>query len=83
MTLAQTSPVKRETSVIFRRRALIVEITAHAAIIRAKGTRDRVVVPWEAALDLGYKLAHAKRGRKSDEGTNQHRRSWMAGPVLV
>ena len=56
MTLALLSPVKRETSVSVRRRALIVELTAHAAIIRLKGTRDRITVPWNAIIDLGYKL---------------------------
>ena len=56
MTLAITSPVKRETSTLYRRRALIVELTAHSAIVREKGRRDRVIVPWEAVYDLGMKL---------------------------
>lgn len=56
MTLAIKSPVKRETSTLYRRRALLVELTAHAAIIREKGRRDRVTVPWDAIYDLGLKL---------------------------
>ena len=65
MTLALTSPVKRETSTLSRRRPLIVELTAHAAIIREKGRRDRVTVPWDAVLDLGYKLrARQERAEK-------------------
>lgn len=65
MTLAINSPVRRETSITSRRRPLIVELTAHAAIIRLKGTRDRVTVPWEAALSLGYKLrARAEAAEK-------------------
>ena len=56
MTLAIKSPVRRETSTLYRRRALIVELTAHAAIIREKGRRDRVTVPWDAVYDLGLKL---------------------------
>lgn len=56
MTLAINSPVRRETSTLVRRRALIVELTAHAAIIREKGRRDRVTVPWDAVYDLGLKL---------------------------
>lgn len=65
MTLAINSPVRRETSITSRRRPLIVELTAHAAIIREKGRRDKVVVPWDAALALGYKLrARAKAAEK-------------------
>lgn len=72
MTLAILSPVRRETSVLMRRRPLIVELTAHAAIIREKGRRDRVTVPWDAAYQMGLKLRarermaekRAKRGRR-------------------
>lgn len=72
MTLAIQSPVRRETSTLYRRRALIVELTAHAAIIREKGRRARVTVPWDACYDLGMKLLAreakaeklARRGRR-------------------
>ena len=56
VTHALTSPVKRETAVSYRRRALIVELTAHAAVIREKGRRDRVVCPWDAIYQMGMKL---------------------------
>lgn len=65
MTLAIQSPVRRETSVSYRRRMLIVELTAHAAVIREKGRRDRVMVPWDAVYDLGMKLrARAAKAEK-------------------
>jgi hypothetical protein len=69
MTHAQTSPVKRETSASYRRRALIVEVTAHAAVIREKGRRDRVVCPWDAIYQMGMKLraretTARKKGKK-------------------
>lgn len=56
MTLAIQSPVRRETSTLYRRRALIVELTAHAAIVREKGRHDRVTVPWDAVYEIGLKL---------------------------
>lgn len=73
MTLAIQSPVRRETSTLVRRRPLIVELTAHAAIIREKGRRDRITVPWDVAYEIGLKLRarelmaarnNAKRGRR-------------------
>ena len=67
--MAVLSPVRRETSTIYRRRSLIVELTAHAAIIREKGRRDRVTVPWDAAYELGLKLrARAARAEKRKRG---------------
>lgn len=60
MTLAIKSPVRRETATVYRRRALMVELTAHAAIIREKGRRDRVTVPWDAVYECGLKLRARK-----------------------
>jgi len=65
MTLALKSPVRRETSTLYRRRALVVELTAHAAIIREKGRRDRVTVPWDSVYECGLKLrAKVERAAK-------------------
>jgi hypothetical protein len=61
MTLAIKSPVRRETSTTYRRRALIVDLTAYAAVVREKGRRDRVTVPWDAVYDLGLKLLARER----------------------
>lgn len=73
MTLAIKSPVCRETSTVVRRRALIVELTAHSAIIREKGRRDRVTVPWDAVYDLGMKLrAREKRAERLARRTDAH-----------
>jgi hypothetical protein len=68
MTHAADSPVKRETSALVRRRALIVDVQPHAAVMREKGRRDRVEVPWDAIYDLGLKLrARAARAEKLAE----------------
>lgn len=56
MTLAIKSPVKRETSTLYRRRALLVEVTAYSAVIREKGRRDAVTVPWDVVYEVGMKL---------------------------
>ena len=70
MTLAIKSPVFRETSTVVRRRALIVELTAHSAIIREKVRRDRVTVPWDAVYDLGMKLR--AREKRADKARHAH-----------
>lgn len=63
MTLAIHSPVRRETSTLVKRRPLIVELTAHAAVIREKGRRDKVVCPWDACYEMGLKL-RARQARE-------------------
>jgi hypothetical protein len=50
------STITRETSIHYRQLPLCVEVTAHAAIVRQKGQRDRVIVPWDAIFELGLKL---------------------------
>jgi hypothetical protein len=68
MTHAADSPVKRETSAHVRRRALIVEVQQHCAVMREKGRRDRVAVPWDAIYDLGLKLrARAAAAEKREQ----------------
>ena len=48
--------VVRETATLYRRRFLIAELTQHALILRQKGRRDRVICPFDACIELGYKL---------------------------
>ena len=60
-TLQPGQRVIRETAAMYpprghRRRFLIAELTQHALILREKGRRDRVIVPFEVAMDVGYKL---------------------------
>lgn len=49
-------PTVRLSSAVYRGREIVVELAPHSMTLRLKGTRDRVMLPYTAALDLGYKL---------------------------
>jgi hypothetical protein len=55
MTLA-TRPVKRETAVAVRGRALIAELHPGYLLLREKGRRTPVSVDLRAVYDLGWKI---------------------------
>ncbi len=60
-----TRPVKRETAVYYRNRALIVELHPAHLTLREKGKRFRLDVDYRAILDLAYKqLARAAAAEK-------------------
>jgi hypothetical protein len=53
-----------ETSAEYRGRALVVELTPHYVILREKGRRETVSVPWLAVHELGMKLEARSVARK-------------------
>lgn len=56
MTVA-TRPVRRETAVYIRGRALIAELHPGYLVLREKGRRTPVSVDLRAIYDLGWKIA--------------------------
>jgi hypothetical protein len=70
MTTALKSPVIRETAIQYRKNPLIVEITSHLLIVREKGQRDRVEIPWDAIYELGMKLRAKELERRAGRHLN-------------
>lgn len=65
MTLL-TRPLRRETAVYYRNRALVVELHPHHLTLREKGRRFSLDVDYRAILDLAYKqLARAAAADKA------------------
>jgi hypothetical protein len=54
-------PTVRLSSVVRQGREIVVEVFPYHMALRLKGTRDRVIVPYQAALDLGYKLRYREQ----------------------
>jgi chromosome condensin MukBEF complex kleisin-like MukF subunit len=48
--------LQAETSAVYRGRPLVVELTPHYVLVREKGTRQGLSVPWLAVHELGLKL---------------------------
>lgn len=69
-TIDPAHPVRRETAEVSRRRPLIVELHPRYAVLREKGRRHSVDVPYSAMLALGYKLL-AKQKREEKLATRQ------------
>ncbi len=57
--LRANAPVKRETSIVYRGRPLMIAAHPGYIEIRQKGKRCSYVVSWDAVYDLGAKLAAA------------------------
>lgn len=74
MTHASQSPATRETSTLIHRRPLIVQLTAHEAVLREKGRRDRVTVPWEAVYQTGMKLRAIEAAKANPKKNRRKRR---------
>lgn len=63
--ISPQTPLRRETSVYYRGRPLIVELHPGYLTLREKGRREAVAVDYRAILDLGYKIkARADRQEK-------------------
>lgn len=59
-------PVRRETNVYARNRAIIIELHAHHITLREKGRRLSLAVHYRAILDLAYKqLAREQAAEKA------------------
>ena len=67
MTLIKpSSPIKRETATVYRRRALIVELHPGFLTIREKGRRDSVALEYGAAYECALRMrARAERAEKA------------------
>ncbi len=58
-------PVRRETASTYRGRPLVIELHPGYLEIRPKGKRTRVAIPYDAVLELGWKMiARAERVEK-------------------
>jgi len=53
------SKLRFETSSLYRGHTLIVECAPEYCTLRAKGTRESYVLPWDAAFSTAAKLAAA------------------------
>ncbi len=62
--LADSRKVVRETSAFYRRRALVIEAGPHELVLREKGRRQRVAVPYTVILETGYKLLALERAKE-------------------
>jgi hypothetical protein len=51
-----TKPVRRETSVLYRRRPLVVNLTPRFIEIREKGRRDVLSVGYDVIYEFAMKL---------------------------
>jgi hypothetical protein len=61
---SRKTKLEAETSAEYRGRALVVELTPHYIVVREKGTRQRVTVPWLAVYELGQKMEARSIARK-------------------
>jgi hypothetical protein len=78
----ESSPIRRETQSIYRRRAIVVELGAVTMTLRPKGLRKGFELDYESALELAMKkegLRVAAEKRKGQVGKLQRRRSVMFG----
>jgi hypothetical protein len=67
--ISSASPVRRETDVHYRGRALVVELHPGFLTLKEKGKRYRVSVGYDAILSLGFKLlARAEAAEKKSKG---------------
>jgi hypothetical protein len=57
--LRPNAPLKRETSLMYRGRALVVTLHPGYCEVRSKGKRKGYVVSWSAIHDLGAKIQAA------------------------
>jgi hypothetical protein len=66
-TLAQAKTRKRyETSCVQRGRPIIIDLHAFTLTAKLKGKRLGVDIPYDAIMDLGFKLAD--RARRAEKG---------------
>ena len=68
MTLLATAKRRKryETSCPYRGRPIIIDLQAFVVSVRLKGKRTSFLVPYDAILDLGAKLAdRARRAEKA------------------
>lgn len=61
MTIAPDKHIIRETLALDRGKPVMVQLFPHSLRVWVKGKRESVVVPYDAILDLGRKLAFERR----------------------
>jgi hypothetical protein len=67
------SPLRRETGTYYRGRPLLIELHPGYAVLRRKGTRQRVAVSYDAILEFGYKILARQAALEKAERKKQKR----------